>query len=107
MLIAGFVLFFGIDPKYLEMAKTYKTYQVDPSIDYKAELTAMRQQYMADGDPKKNRPYLFPGKYSYARGCYDLSVLQKGQIQYGMVVKANDKLFRCAGDKILDEKIHR
>lgn len=89
----GFKFRVSIDEEFLKRAQTYRMYPSDPFVDYKQELESVRNNFYNDGTPDKNFPYFEEKKGVWPRKCCDYSVIAKGKIYYGMVVKANNRLF--------------
>lgn len=89
----GFKFRFSLDEEFLKRAQTYRMYPSDPFVDYKQELESVRNNFYNDGTPDKNFPHFEETRGGWPRNCCDYSVIAKGKIYYGMVVKANSRLF--------------
>lgn len=94
-----FILSFRASPALKELRarraqmKGYRAYPFASCVDYKKELAIMREKFHADTRPNKNVPLLVK-RYSNATNCYDYSVVAKGEVYYGVIVQANEELFR-------------
>ena len=80
------------DKKTKARWRTYAGYTYDGKTDYASEIEKIRQNYAADGDPKKNR--IPKPNFAGARPFCDYSVLRGGTVRYAALVEANTELFR-------------
>ncbi len=81
--------------EYIQIAASRPDENGEPSdieIDYAAQLEKIRKNYGADGDIKKNR--IGTPEFHINRSFLDKTVLQSGNIYYGHLVEANDRIFK-------------
>ncbi|MDE7453040.1 MAG: glycine/sarcosine/betaine reductase component B subunit, partial [Clostridia bacterium] len=76
-----------------ERWKSYAVAEPQKSIDFKAELEQVRQNYDYDKSEDKNHIEKLP-KGSDTELLNDFSVLKNGKIYYGFLVMANGALFK-------------
>lgn len=78
---------------YLRLAhqKAEQAETVADTLDYRAELSAVRKNFAADSSARKNR--IAKPEFAGTRPFCKYSVLSMGKIVYGCLVEANEKIF--------------